>query len=234
MKPTSPTESNSSRRAVAYLRVSTDEQTLGIDAQRAAIEQSAAASRIQITGWFVERGVSGACPLDKRTELLRCLDQLRDTRCQYLLIARRDRLARDVIAAATIERLVERAGASIQSAAGEGEGDTPESKLLRRMVDAFAEYERAILRGRVRAALAVKKTRQERVGNIPMGFQLAADRVHLEPDSREQQVIAFVRARRAEGLSLRKISAALETAGLHSTRSARWHPHTLRQILLRG
>ena len=44
-----------------------------------------------------------------------------------------------------------------------------------RMVDAFAEYERAIIRARTRAALAVKRGRGERTGEVPYGFRLAED-----------------------------------------------------------
>jgi len=45
-----------------------------------------------------------------------------------------------------IERLVERNGGRILSADGIGAGEGPESALLRAMVRAFAEYERALIR----------------------------------------------------------------------------------------
>ena len=45
-----------------------------------------------------------------------------------------------------------------------GNGDGPEHALPRNIVAAFAEYERALIRARTRAALAVKRARSERVG----------------------------------------------------------------------
>jgi len=41
-----------------------------------------------------------------------------------------------------------------------------------------------------KAALGAKKARGERVGEIPYGYRLATDGVHLEPDQAEQAVIA--------------------------------------------
>src|SRR5690606_20526464 len=108
---------------------------------------------------------------------------LAEKKAGLLLVTRRDRLARDVVKAAMIERLAARHGARVVSAAGEGEGDDPASSLMRRMIDAFAEYERAILKARTKAALAVKKARGERVGSIPYGKRLGSDGRTLEDET---------------------------------------------------
>lgn len=84
-----------------------------------------------------------------------------------LLVAKRDRLAHDTLLAATIERLVERDGAAVRSAEGLGDGDAPEAVLMGRIVDAFAEYERLVIKARTRAALALKKSRSERISREP-------------------------------------------------------------------
>ena len=82
-----------------------------------------------------------------------------------LIVAKRDRLGRDVIAVAMIERLAERKGARILSAAGEGtEGSDPASMLQRRILDAFSEYERLIIGARTKAALKAKRARGEAAG----------------------------------------------------------------------
>jgi DNA invertase Pin-like site-specific DNA recombinase len=93
------------------------------------------------------------------------------------LVAKRDRLGRYVIAVAMIERLVTKSGARVVSAAGEGtDSDDPAALLMRRLIDSFAEYERALIAARTRAALAAKRRRGERVsGIIPFGYQLADD-----------------------------------------------------------
>ena len=44
---------------VAYVRVSTDEQKIGPEAQRAAIEAWARAAGVQVVAWHEDLGVSG-------------------------------------------------------------------------------------------------------------------------------------------------------------------------------
>jgi len=111
----------------------------------------------------------------------------------------------------------------VASAAGEGEGTDPAAALMRTMVDAFAQYERALIGARTKAALAVKKAKGERTGTVPYGYELAADGVQLVAHEGEQAVIATIRALRAEGLSLRAITTELASRGLVSRSGGRWH-----------
>ncbi len=203
-------------RAVAYLRVSTAEQELGPEAQRASIERWAGTAGVTIASWHIDQGVSGGAELDKRPALQGALDALRAHEAGILVVAKRDRLARDVVLSALIERLAQNAGAKVVSAAGEGGNDTndPSSMLMRRIVDAFSEYERALIRARTRAALAVKKSRGERAGTVPFGSRLAADGRSLEPNPREQTILAHVRELRAGGATIRGIVAELERQGV--------------------
>lgn len=204
-------------KAVAYLRASTDEQHLSPEAQRSAIESWARINGVSIVGWFEDLGVSGAAEIEKRTALMGALDALSAHEAGVLVVSKRDRLARDVVACAMIERLAQRAGARVISAAGEGtDRDDPTSQLMRTIVDAFAQYERALIRARTTAALNVKKARGERVGTIPYGYSLSADGTTLEPCEAEQAVIARVREARINGLSFRAIVAELERAGIKS------------------
>src|SRR5262245_56508302 len=80
----------------------------------------------------------------------------------WWVAVRRDRMGRDAMAAAMIERLTEKAGARVQTCDGAGEGDTPEAVLLRTMIDAFAQYELALIRGRTKLGLARKRARGEK------------------------------------------------------------------------
>lgn len=196
------------KRAVAYLRVSTDDQRLGVEAQRAAVEAWAAREGVQVASWHVDDGVSGAAPLPERKALLEALAAL-DGGAGWFLVAKRDRLARDVVSAGMICRLVEKSGARVLSADGTGNGDGPEAGLLRGIIDVFAEYERQIIRARTRAALAAKQARGELTGKAPFGYRRAADGIRLELDDQEQRVIARARELRAGGHKLREICSEL-------------------------
>ena len=148
-----------------------------------------------------------------------------------LLVATRDRLARDVGKAAMIEQLAARVGAEVTSAAGEGEGTDPAAALMRTMVDAFAQYERALIGARTKAAMAVKKAKGERVGAIPYGYQLAADGVQLVPHEGEQAVVAVIRELGAAGLSLRAIAGELEARALLPRSGGRWYATQVARVL---
>jgi DNA invertase Pin-like site-specific DNA recombinase len=201
--------------AVAYIRVSTEDQHLGPEAQRAALEAWAARACVRLVAVCEDRGVSGAAQLEDRPGLQQALDALTAHGAGRLVVARRDRLGRDVVGVAALERLAERTGARVVSAAGEGEGDDPASQLMRRMVDAFAEYERELIRQRTKAALRAKRARGERAGNTPRGFSAdAAGR--LVPHQGEQEALTIIRALRGEGLTLREIAARLEARGIRN------------------
>jgi DNA invertase Pin-like site-specific DNA recombinase len=146
------------------------------------------------------------------------LSALRELGAGVLVVAKRDRIARDVMIAAMVERLVQREGAHVLSAAGEGGDDAndPSAQLMRTIVDAFAQYERALIRSRTKAALGVKKSRGERVGSVPFGFRLGADGRKLEPYEAEQAAMVRARTLRASGLSLRAVARALASEGVLS------------------
>src|SRR4051794_33575364 len=110
-----------SPQAIAYLRVSTDKQAdsgLGLEAQRQSVSTAAARLGLELGAVLIDAGTSGALVLAERPVLMEAITALR--RDDVLLIAKRDRLARDVVEAAMIERLVTKRGARIVSAAGEG------------------------------------------------------------------------------------------------------------------
>lgn len=104
------------------------------------------------------------------------------------------------------------------------------SALMRTILDVFSAYERGVIRGRTRGALAVKKSRGERVGGVPFGFKLSDDRVHLVADEAEQVVLVELRTLRAAGHSIRAVTERLNAQG-HRARGSRWHATTVARLL---
>lgn len=231
-------------KAVPYYRVSTDEQAdsgAGRNAQHDACESWSRRLEIPLAEPCVDDGVSGADPLDKRPGLLDALALL--DKGDVLLVAKRDRLGRDPIVVAMIEATVNRKGCRVVSTAGEGtDGDDPTSVLMRRIIDAFAEYERLIIIARTRAALAAKKRRGQRTGRVPLGYDLADDGarskaghpIALIANVEEATTVAMIGACRAEGMSLRAIAGALTSKGVRTKDGLdRWDHSTIRKILAR-
>lgn len=217
--------------AVAYLRVSTEEQTLGPEAQRAAIERWAASRGVTVLAWHEDR-ISGATAVEGRAALLAALASLREHGAGLLVAAKRDRIARDVVVAATVERLTQDAGARVVTADGVSVEDTPEGSLMRGLLDLFAQYERSVIRARTTAALAAKRARGERVSRrAPIGFRF--DGTRLVADTAEGAILARVRELRSRGLSLARVAAILNAEGVN-LRGGRFHVTTLARALTRA
>lgn len=207
--------------AVAYIRVSTEDQKLGPEAQRATIEAWAAREGVHVAAWCVDHGVCSVTPVDERPALCAALVALRDHGAGALVVARRDRIARDVVLAAGIERAAGGAGARVVSAGGEGNGTAPADQFMRTVIDGAAEYERALIRARTKGALAAKRAKGEKTGgDAPYGYALAPDGVHLVAVETEQATIARARVLSAEGRSLRAVAAVLAAEG-HVSRLGR-------------
>lgn len=223
----------SSTIAVAYLRVSTTDQAIGLQAQQDAIARWAKSKRIEVVSWHSDIGVSGGATLDRRTGVLEALSSAADRGAGVLLVAKRDRLARDVMVAAMIERLAERQGARVVSADGSSDAETPEGELMRGIIDLFAQYERAVIRSRIRAAMTALRDRGERTGRPPFGWRVAADGRRLEHDPREQETLRRAQTLRREGQSFREVAERLQAEG-HPCRGRRWHVTTIVRALRRA
>jgi len=209
-------------RAIGYRRLSKLEPaSVGLAQQAHAIAAAAARLGLPLDATYTDADLSGGLPLEERPGLVDAIGALGPG--DVLVVAKRDRLGRDTFNVALIQRLVERQGARIVSAAGEGtDSDDPASRLLRQMVDSFAEYERALIRQRTKAALATKRARGERVGNIRFGFRLSGDGRTLEPHPSEQRAIRVMRDLRAAGCSCQAIADELTAQGFCTRTGRPW------------
>jgi DNA invertase Pin-like site-specific DNA recombinase len=203
-------------KAVALVRASKDEQKLTPEAQRTMIEDWSTREGVEVVAWHVEQGVRGATPLEQRKGLLDAIADVERYGAGRLIVARRDRLARDVVTAGLVERLVERAGGRVHSSDGMSDAAGPEGVLLRGIVDLFAVFERLLISSRTKAALRTKKARGERTGMVPFGSSVAPDGKTLVSNPDEQNVIATVLRLRRRGLTLRAVVSECERQGLVS------------------
>jgi DNA invertase Pin-like site-specific DNA recombinase len=216
---------------VGYIRASTAEQKLTPEAQRKALEAWCKRRGKRLVAVYEDLGVSGGLELERRVGLLTAIDALSEHRAGTLLVSKRDRIARDVIVSGMVERLVERQGAKVASADGVGNGSGPEAQLMRTMIDAFAAYERALIRARTKAALAAKAARGERTSlHAPYGWRVGEDGVRLVKVPDEQRILSRILRLRESNLSIRAIADRLNERGLPA-RGKRWHPTTVARIL---
>ena len=213
-------------KIIAYTRVSTDQQAdsgLGLAAQLDAIQKAVGTP----TAVFTDEGISGSSA--NRPQLHAALNEL--TEGSALVVAKLDRLARDSMLHAWIEKEVLKRGAVIVSAAGEGtEDNSPTGTLMRSIVAAFAQYERAIIAARIEAAFDQKRKQGKKCAHVPFGFEEVGEQ--LVPHPIEFEGLQLMFNLREEGLSLRAIRDRLKAAEIRSkTGSLNWDPKSIQRIL---
>ena len=222
-----------SGRAIAYIRVSTDQQResgLGLEAQHEAVTQTAVRLGLNLAGTYTDAGLSGTLAVEDRPGLADALNALR--RGDVLIVAKRDRIARDAFISVLIEREVSKKGARIVSAAGEGtDNDDPASTFTRRILDAVGELERALTAARTRAALRAKRARGQRAGTEPFGFRVNGDGCTLHPQADEQKALDVILECRAAGFTYRAIASELNRRQLPTRAGSAWQHQYVQGVL---
>lgn len=183
-------------RYLIYLRVSTGKQEdsgLGLEAQK-----------YSCTEWIKKQSVLGEIleyqdivtgtdrdrkELEQRPELVRLLGNIQKD--DIVVILKRERLSRDPYIMAMIEREIEKKGSKLFCANGEMDGDAPHDLLMRRIIDAFAEYEALLVSVRTKSALARKKAKGERIGHVPYGYFLD-DKKNLKVHPEEYRCLEYM------------------------------------------
>lgn len=206
---------------IGYIRVSTAGQAasgLGLDAQRAAIEQYAARQSRDILEIYVETE-SGR--LKDRPQLNAALAHCRRAKAT-LIIAKLDRLARNV---AFVSALME-TGTEFVAV------DAPfANRLMIHVLAAVAEWEREQISERTKAALSAAKARGVRLG--VHGAVLAEQR-KSEANNRARMLLPFVIEARHQGCcSLREIARHLTEAGVPTLNGGSWHATSVSRLMSR-
>ena len=221
-----------SKSVVAYYRVSTRGQGrsgLGLDAQRQAVARFAEAEGLEVVAEFteVETG-KGADALDRRPQLSAALDRARrNSRCA-VVVAKLDRLSRDV---AFIANLMAHKVAFIVAELG-----VDADPFMLHLYAALAEKERRLISERTKAALAVAKGRGKTLGNPHLADARAVANGRLQADAETfaKTVVPIINEVRAAGArSLRAVAAALDARGIPTARGGRWEAQTVANILAR-
>jgi DNA invertase Pin-like site-specific DNA recombinase len=198
-------------KAIAYLRTSSA-ANVGTDKdsdkrQRAAIEAFAKARCFELVGEFYDAAVSGADPIGERPGFKAMLDRIAGNGVRVILIESPDRFARDLTVQLTGHDFLKSLGVALIPATAPDffTEDTPTGVLIRQVLGAVAEFEKASLVARMKAARDRKKAAGEKCGGRKSHSELRPDVVALAKQ--------LDRKRRKRPLSLREISAELAARG---------------------
>ncbi len=154
-----------------------------------------------------------------RPVLLEALASVAAHGAGLLVVQRLDRFSRDPLTAALAEAELQKHGATLAVADGAGNGEDATASLIRSILFAVSKFEKEMIKARIKAALAVKRARGERLGGAPpYGFRV--DGNALVPHERETSVKARLRQWRAEGMTVRAIQQRATEEG-HLSRAGK-------------
>lgn len=205
-------------RALGYLRVSTDKQAefgVSLEAQREKVAAYAKLYDVELVDVIVDAGESAKSL--ERPGLQKALGMLRSGQAEALLVVKLDRLTRSV---RDLGELVERyfAGGkwTLLSVGEQIDTRSAAGRLVLNVLGAVSAWEREAIGERTSAALQHKKALGECTGQVPYGYRLAEDGVHLERVPAELAVVEEARRLREQGLSLREVADEFGGRGIRS------------------
>lgn len=220
---------SSSRRFIAYYRVSTAKQGrsgLGLDAQRSTVNAYLAGKAAEVIAEYIE--VESGRRKDRR-QLSEAINHARAARAS-LIIAKLDRLARSVsFTSALMESGVEFVCCDLPSA----------NKFTIHIMSALAEMEAEMISARTKAALVEAKKRGVKLGNPNLSQYRPNPAVGGEARRRmandqAQSYLGLILAARQEGATtLQAIADYLNRQSALTPDGNRWHPATVRRLVNR-
>lgn len=217
-------------KAVAYVRVSTDEQAAdgcSLAAQREKVDAYCRLHDLELIDVCEDAGVSGK-RADNRPGLQRALALA----CKHkatLVVYSLSRLARSVRDCIDISERISKCGATLASLSERLDTSSAAGEFFFNIMASLAQMERKQIGERTRLGMDYKRRRHERIGTVPIGYRVAADGVQLLPDAAGQRDIAAMRKLRADGLSYAAITDAMNARG-----GRRWYLKTVFAVLKRA
>lgn len=217
---------------VSYLRTSTKDQNLGIEAQRAKAQAYAQVQGGQIIGEYEEHE-SGKN--DNRPELAKAIAHCEKTGAT-LLIAKLDRLSRRVAFLFELKEKLEAKGLEAVCV------DMPEimkSTLMLGVMASLAQQERELISERTKAALAAKKAQGVKLGR-PKGADMskavdaATEKRMREAQEWAEKHLPAIRRMVKNNNNMNQIAMTLNDQGIPTRRGGKWTATSVKRILARA
>lgn len=216
-------------KAIGYVRVSTDEQAksgLGLEAQIAKIKAYAELFDIELTEIIMDEGISGKTL--ERDGLKRAIKMLKEKKAEGMVIAKLDRLTRNVADLGTLVSTVFDK-AELYSVSEQINTKNAAGRLVLNVLVSVAQWERETICERTKDALQAKKARGEKTGgNVPFGFNVINGK--LVKNEEEQSIINEIKNLKNKGLSLRKIAGILNEKGIVTKNGKEWTAAQIQRI----
>jgi DNA invertase Pin-like site-specific DNA recombinase len=209
-----------SKQAIAYLRTSSS-ANVGEDKdsdkrQRAAIDAFAKRAGYEIVAEFYDAGVRGADPIDARPGFAAMLERIASNGVRTIIVETANRFARDLMVQEVGHTRLKEQGIELIAADNPSSfiDDTPTVVLVRQVLGAIAQFDKAMTVSKLRGARERKRRETGKCeGRKPLAEQFP-EAVAMA------KLLRRASPKTGERMSLRKISAELAAAGHINERGA--------------
>lgn len=218
------------KKAVAYLRVSTDSQVhegISLEVQKEKIVAWAKAHDQSLICIEEDAGISGKL-IKNREGLKRAIEIACDQKA-ILVVTSLSRLSRSTRDTLMVVEKLGRAGADLVSLSEQINTSSATGAMLFRMLAVLNEFERDQISERTSAILQHKKAKREPYSPTPFGFSRKGNQ--LIEDREEQDIVRRINKLREEGCSLREIAGSLNEDGILAKNGGKWYASTIRYLL---
>ncbi len=158
------------------------------------------------------------------------MDTIKGRSVGAVVVYKLDRLSRRVRDTLSLMDLIEKRSVAFHSITERIDTKTAMGKFFLNIMASMNQWERDTISERTRDALQLKIRKNERAGQVPYGWRLAADGRTLVEHEKEQRAIELIKELHGQGYSLRGICKELEREGYESS-GRNWHPQTVANIL---
>lgn len=218
-------------KIIGYLRVSTRSQAdegVSLAAQEAKIRAWADLNGAAEVCIFQDNGASGG-RADNRSGLKAALAAA--GKGDALVIYSLSRLSRSLMDTVSISDELKRRGVDLVSVTDKIDTTTASGKLYFHIMAAFNQHYRDTISDQTKAALAYKRSRNEKLGSCPpFGQKFRGKKIVPVPE--ELAIIRQVCRWRAKGLSLRAIARMLESRNIRRKAGGKkWYPICVSRLL---
>jgi DNA invertase Pin-like site-specific DNA recombinase len=219
-------------RTFAYLRTSSA-ANVGADKdsecrQREAIKAFAGRAGYEVVDEFYDGAVSGADPIDSRPGFAAMLERIEGNGVRTIIVETASRFARDLMVQEVGHAKLRERGIDLIAADSPGSfiDDTPTAKLVRQVLGAISEFDKAMTVAKLRGARERKRRDSGKCEGRKSHAELRPELVAL---------VRLLRRRRPKGgqRSLREISAELVQRGIFNERGQPFSAASINSMLSR-
>jgi DNA invertase Pin-like site-specific DNA recombinase len=216
------------KTAVAYFRTSSatnvGDDKDSLKRQREAVAAYAKRHKLKLVGEYYDAAVSGADPIDQRPGFSELLTYIHSNGARTILVENASRFARDLAVQLTGHELLKRKGIELipVDAPDHFTEETPTAVMVRQILGAVSQFEKASLVEKLRKARERKKAETGRCeGRKPVP----------EVAVKEAKRLARKSPKTGKRRSLRAIAAELEKLGHVGPSGLAYGPQSVKQMV---